>query len=100
MSSATTVVAETIVLPELSGGRIRARAIVDALGASVRGKEIILDCRQLLAGSQSFADELVSQVLKQRGAATLRVMMAPPDFEQYLVDAAKDHGVCGRLVFM
>lgn len=88
-----------ISLPELSGGRPRARALVDGLGDELRDSTLVLDCRQMVAGSQSFADELVRQVLVNTPRArALRVEFAPELFDKYLMDAAKDHGVGDRLI--
>lgn len=88
----------TISLPELSGGRARARTMIAGLGPRLQRGTLVLDCRQMIAGSQSFADEIVVQALVNHpGVRELRVEFAPELFAKYLVDASQDHGVADRI---
>jgi hypothetical protein len=64
-----------IEVPQLSGGRERARALVDGLADRMGGATIVVDFRRMVAGTPSFADEL----------------------GEYLLEAARDHGVAERL---
>lgn len=69
-------------LPQLSGGRARVTAIVEEAGlpTDLRGTTIVVDCRQLVAGTASFADELVKIVLADRHADELEVINVSGDF--------------------
>src|SRR3712207_6945625 len=51
----------------------------------------------MVAGTPSFADELVTRVLVDGGAALLRAEHVTREFGEYLVEAARDHGVAERL---
>jgi hypothetical protein len=86
-----------IEVPQLSGGRERARALVDGLGDHMGGATIVVDFRRMVAGTPSFADELVTRVLADGGAASLRAEHVNRDFREYLLEAARDHGVAERL---
>jgi hypothetical protein len=51
----------------------------------------------MVAGTPSFADELVTRVLVDGGAAVLRAEHVTREFGEYLLEAARDHGVAERL---
>ncbi|SOD70716.1 hypothetical protein SAMN05892883_0372 [Jatrophihabitans sp. GAS493] len=87
-------------LPQLSGGRRRAAALVDAghLPDDLSDASVTIDARQLLAGTESFADELVKILLLDRKAETLNVINVSDDFALFLEQAAKTHSVSRRLV--
>ncbi len=91
---------ELLELPQLSGGRKRASTLVAAahLPADLHGSTVIVDCRQLRAGTESFADELVHIILVQRGAARLHAENVAGDFVNYLTAAAVSYDVTDRLV--
>lgn len=89
-----------VTLPQLSGGRERARALAEPLAGKMRGQLVRLDCRQLVAGTASFADEIIKRVLVDGGADLLVVEYAAGDFASYLLDAARDHGVTERIQFI
>ncbi len=86
-----------IEVPQLSGGRERARALVDGLGHRMTGATIVVDFRRMVAGTPSFADELITRVLVDGGAAVLRAEHVSREFGEYLLEAARDHGVVERL---
>ena len=92
-----TSVLPPIEVPQLSGGRERARALVDGLWHRMTGATIVVDFRRMVAGTPSFADELVTRVLVDGGAAALRAEHVSREFAQYLLEAARDHGVAERL---
>jgi hypothetical protein len=92
-----TSVLPPIEVPQLSGGRERARALVEGLGQRMAGAVIVVDFRHMVAGTPSFADELVTRVLVDGGAAALRAVHVSRDFSEYLLEAARDHGVAERL---
>jgi hypothetical protein len=86
-----------IEVPQLSGGRERARALVEGLGQRMAGAIIVVDFRRMVAGTPSFADELVTRVLVDGGAAALRAVHVSREFREWLLEAARDHGVAERL---
>ena len=92
-----TAVLPPIEVPQLSGGRERARALVDGLGRGVRGATVVVDFKRMVAGTPSFADELIARVLVDGGAARLCAEHVGQEFGEYLLEAARDHGVAGRL---
>ncbi|MBM7808287.1 hypothetical protein JOD57_004124 [Geodermatophilus bullaregiensis] len=92
-----TSVLPPIEVPQLSGGRERARALVEGLGQRMAGAVIVVDFRRMVAGTPSFADELVTRVLVDGGAAALRAVHVSREFWDYLLEAARDHGVAERL---
>lgn|SRR5689334_4133312 len=90
---------QTLELPQLSGGRARVAALVESakLAANLRGAKVVVDCRQLRAGTESFADELVRTVLVDRQAEHLQIINVSGDFIGYLDAAGKTHGVSDRM---
>lgn len=55
-----------IEVPQLSGGRERARALIGELADRLPGATVVVDFRRVVAGMPSFADELVARVLAER----------------------------------
>ena len=92
-----TAVLPPIAVPQLSGGRERARALLEDIAGQIRGAKVVVDFRRMVAGTPSFADELVTRVLVSGGAEQLAAEHVSPDFGDYLLRAAKDHGVSERL---
>lgn len=84
-------------MPQLSGGRKRAQALVEPYLGRMAGRIVRLDCRQLVAGTPSFADEMVRLVLDDGGAQLLQVTNVDKDFAADLWTAAKNHGATERL---
>jgi len=84
-------------VPQLSGGRRRAQALVEQLGRPVVGTTVVVDFRSMVAGTPSFADELVFLVLDRGEASLLRAEHVSQEFGTYLVEAARDHGAAERL---
>jgi len=87
----------TLKVPQLSGGRRRARALVEQLGGRLPGAAVVVDFRSMVAGTPSFADELVLLVLDEGKAAVLRAEHVSQEFGAHLRDAARDHGAAERL---
>lgn len=88
----------TVDAPTLAGSRSRAREVVAQLPADLTGVEVVLNCRGLMAAAASFADEIVTQILVDRHAESLRVVdVSDDEFVAYLQARAADHGVLGRL---
>lgn len=89
----------TLEMPQLSGGRKRAIAMIAAanIPTDLTGAEVSVDCRQLRAGTESFADELVRTVLVDRNAERLRADNVTEKFSAYLIAAAEFYAVRDRL---
>ncbi|MBO1767062.1 hypothetical protein [Allobranchiibius sp. GilTou38] len=96
----STQVLPSVKMPQLSGGRARARALASPLQGRMREQQVRLDCRQLVAGTASFADEIVRRVLLEGGADRLVVEYAGPAFGGYLQDAARDLDVSASITFV
>jgi hypothetical protein len=92
-----TSVLPPIEVPQLTGGRERARFLVQDLGGRLAGATVVVDFRRTVAGTPSFADELINLVLDRGGAALLQIQHVSQELGEYLLDAAKDHGVAERL---
>lgn len=92
-----TSVLPPIEVPQLTGGRERARFLVSQLGGRLAGATVVVDFRRTVAGTPSFADELIDVVLNQGGAAQLRIERIRDELGAYLLAAAKDHGVAEKL---
>lgn len=85
-----------MVLPRVVGTRPSARLFLHEIPEQLAGTEVVLDCRGLVDGTASFADEVVKVVLVDRGAASLVAVGPGHDFAGDLATAAADHGVTGR----
>ena len=85
-------------LPPLVGTRRRARALLDELPAQLEHVTVYVDCRELLAGSESFADELILELLVERRADAVVATSVGLEFAGYLEKVAGEHGVSPRLV--
>lgn len=88
-----------ITLPRVVGTRPAVAPFLDHLRADLKGETVVLDCRSLLSGTPSFADEIVKQVLADRRADELLVLGANSDFGADLAASAAAHGVIDRLHF-
>lgn len=93
-----TTVLPPIEVPQLTGGRERARALVEEAVNRFAGAVVVVDFRRTVAGTPSFADELIELVLVRGNAAALRITHVSKELGQYLLEAAKDHGVPERLI--
>jgi hypothetical protein len=93
-----TSVLPPIEVPQLTGGRERARFLMRELSGRLAGATVVVDFRRTVAGTPSFADELIDLVLHRGGAALLRVQHTSDELGAYLLEAAKDHGVAERLM--
>jgi hypothetical protein len=85
-----------IVLPRIVGTRPSARALLREVPTRLDGEDVVLDCRGLVDGTASFADEMVKAVLVDRTAASLVALGPGQDFATDLAAAAHDHGVLDR----
>lgn len=84
-------------LPRVVGTRPAVAPFLASLDEKLAGQRVVLDCRSLLSGMPSFADEVVEQILLVRGADELLVIGATTDFGDDLRQAARDHAVSERV---
>lgn len=87
----------TLALPRVVGTRPAVAPFVRDLPGDLRGAAVVLDCRTLLSGTASFADEMVHAVLVERRADELLALGAAGDFAADLSSSAREHGVLDRL---
>lgn len=90
---------QTLVLPRLAGTREAVADLVaeQKLPGDLRGTDVIVVGADLLAGSSSFADELVKETLVQRHADHLVLVGVSGVFDERLRAAAERRGVQGKL---
>ncbi len=88
-----------ISLPRIVGTRPAVAPFLVDVPGDLRGQRVTLDCRALLSGTPSFADEMVRVLLVERRAEELMVLGANEDFASDLAASAREHGVFDRLLF-
>lgn len=89
----------TITLPRLIGARPAVGPFMVGVPGALEHEDVELDCRKVLIGTPSFADEVVAQVLVARRAERLLVVGAHGEFAVWLAESATEQGVQDRLVF-
>jgi hypothetical protein len=88
----------TLPLPPLVGTRHRAQALAAKIPDDLTGATVIVDGRNLLAATESFADELVRILVVERHAAMMTVRnITDADFAGWVLERAKTHGVADRV---
>lgn len=80
-----------IPLPPLLGTRQRARNLAQAIPANPG--EVTVDCRGLIAATDSAADELVHQLTYWTRATKVWVRLADDEFFRQVLDSADRRGV-------
>lgn len=82
-------------LPRLVGTRAAARELADDqdIPNDLTGEAVVIYGRNLVSGSQSFADELVDLLLEKRRADRLELVACPDDFYAYMEHAAELRGM-------
>lgn len=83
--------------PRLTGARASATMLCDALPEDCSASSVHLDASGMDASSQSFADQLISEVFDRRGAASLTVHRPTDRYAAHLEDAANRHSFPDRL---
>ena len=61
---------------------------------------VVVQCRELLSATTSFADQLVKQLLQERGLSRLVFVGAPEQFAAYVTDSADRRSVTDRIEFL
>ncbi|RYF60298.1 MAG: hypothetical protein EOO27_06300 [Comamonadaceae bacterium] len=86
----------TVYIPPLAGMRARAKAVMQDV--SMDPETVTVNCRDLVACTGSFVDELIRQVFTVRHAKSLRVVqVSDKDFIRFLDRQARAHGVSDRV---
>jgi hypothetical protein len=85
-------------LPRLVGSRSSAAHLVEQSGDGIKGERVVINARELLSGSPSFADEMVKGLLVQGGASELVLVGAGTDFAGYVQQSAQARSVSDRVV--
>ena len=87
----------TLALPPMVGSRRRAHVLAEKLGG-LQGVRVVVDCRDLIAATESFADELISEILVARGASEMHfINVSDLEFANWVDEHAKVHGVSTRV---
>lgn len=91
--------ASMLELPQLTGTRERARQLIASahLPSNLSGLTVVVDAGATLAGTESFADELVRTILVDRNGSKLVVYFVGPEFGEKLKAAAWLHRVASKL---
>ncbi len=94
------VSAPTLDLPQLTGTRDRARQLIANadLPVDLSSAEVRVNAGSTLAGTDSFADELIRAIPVERRAARLVVDLVGADFSHQLVAAADRYAVADKLL--
>jgi len=61
------------------------------------GQTVVLDCRDLAISTPSFFDEIVKEVLVERGAALLEVVDGDDRARSHVSRSAENRGVTDRV---
>ena len=85
-------------LPPLAGTRSRAVKLINDLPDDL--DRVIVDCRNLIACTGSFVDELMYQILTVYKAKQLRIIcLSDPEFQMFLDRQAAAHGLTERVIY-
>ena len=85
-------------LPPLAGTRSRAVKLINDLPDDL--DRVIVDCRNLIACTGSFVDELMYQILTVYKAKQLRIIcLSDPEFRVFLDRQAAAHGLTERVIY-
>lgn len=82
-----------VTLPRLVGSRESANELLESLPPNTRDERLVLNCRELLAASPSFADEIVKLALVEGRVSELVVLGASEEFASYILQAAEARDV-------
>jgi hypothetical protein len=88
---------DVLALPERAGSRAEAQSLLDNLSKDLDGTVLRFDGHHLGAGSSSFMDELVKEVLVERRADGLVLDGVTERSAAYAQSSAARRGVAGRL---
>lgn len=83
--------------PRLTGARASATELCAVLPEDCSQTAVTIGAGGMGAASQSFADQLISEVFDRRGAASLTVHRPTDRYAAHLEDAANRHGFPDRL---
>jgi hypothetical protein len=86
-----------VMLPRLVGSRESADQLLGSLPRGTPYARLVLNCRELLAASPSFADEVVKLVLVEGRASELVVLGASDEFAEYIKQSAEARDVFSQV---
>lgn len=86
-----------LVSPELQSSRNQARKLVETLPDRLDDANVDLDCREMKSASPSFVDQIIREVLVDRGAAGLTLVRPPESVGSLARRVASTHRVAERL---
>lgn len=87
----------TLQLPSMVAGRRLADTLVDAVSVDLAGADVVVDCGRLVSASPSFVAQLLSRLLLDAGAATVRVRRPTDQFVRYAAQVADELQVRDRV---
>jgi hypothetical protein len=88
---------DVLTLPERAGSRGEAQRLLEPLDLDLAGTVLRLDGRHLAAGSSSFMDEIVKEVLVERHADRLVLTGVTERAAAFAESSAARRGVAERL---
>lgn len=88
---------QDVLLPKTAGSRSLAEDLTSGLPPRLGDSRVVINAENMKATAQSFADELVKQILVVRDAASLDVRCATPRFAALLHRSAETRAVQSRL---
>jgi hypothetical protein len=86
-----------IKLPPLVGSREAANIFVSRLPERLTNEDVWINCRDLVSGSPSFADQLVKRLVEEKDARSLTVVGATDRFAGYFTESAQARRVPNRV---
>ena len=84
-------------MPRMAGARSSAQLYARSVPVRADGM-IVLDASGMDAASQSFADELIEQLLRKRMTEKLTIIEPTDRFARHVTDSARRRGLSDRLV--
>lgn len=79
--------------PDYIGGRAAAAEWLADLDADLTGVRVDIDCAALISTSPSFVDEVLKDLVIERGAQLVKMKDVPLDVATWIDDAVKRRGI-------
>lgn len=83
----------TIPVPAVAGSRKRAQGLAEPLRSNLSGETIVVDCRNIIAATESFADELLHELAGRNPAKIHFANVSDLEFARWIDERAAFHGV-------
>lgn len=88
----------TLTIPQRTGRREQARQLISGLPSDLSGQTVEIDFADDVRTTPSFIDEIVTVLVRDRGAATVRLVGLTPDLVRLVQQVGDDLDVVERLV--